>query len=79
REFTITPQIPRKRPPGLAAQCRPGSRTLYNSLVILLHLMDTVAPRHQWRIRLRALIQEHAIPVTAMGFPPEWEGMAIWR
>ena len=79
REFTITPQIPRKRPPSLAAQCRPGSRTLYNSLVILLYLMDTVAPRHQWRIRLRALIQEHAIPVTAMGFPPEWEGMAIWR
>lgn len=33
-----------------------GSRKLYNTLVILLHFMDVVAPRHHWRARLKNLL-----------------------
>lgn len=79
REFTITPLLPRNKPAGLATQCHAGSRKLYNTLVILLHCMDVIAPRHHWRMRLKDLIAHHAIPATAMDFPNGWEQMAIWN
>lgn len=79
REFTITPLLPRHKPAGLTAQCQAGSRKLYNSLVILLHCMDVIAPQHHWRTRLKDLIARHAIPVAAMDFPAGWERMAIWQ
>jgi abortive infection bacteriophage resistance protein len=79
REFTITPLLPRNKPAGLAAQCRPGSRKLYNTLVILLHGMDVIAPRHHWRTRLKELLTRHAVPVTAMDFPASWDQMALWQ
>lgn len=79
REFTITPQLPHSKPAGLAAQCQPGSRKLYNTLVILLHCLDVIAPRHRWRNRLKDLLTRYAIPVTAMDFPACWEQMVIWQ
>jgi len=79
REFTITRLLPRNKPDGLAAQCQAGSRRPYNSLVILLHCMDVIAPQHQWRARLKELIVRHAIPVAAMGFPAGWGQLAIWH
>lgn len=79
REFTITPELPRTKPAGLAAQCQAGSRKLYNALVILLHCMDVIAPQHHWRARLKDLITRHAVPVAAMDFPAGWEQLAIWQ
>lgn len=79
REFTITPVLPRSKPSGLGAQFHTGSRKLYNSLVILLHCMDVIAPQHHWRARLRALIVKHAIPEAAMDFPNAWQQLAIWQ
>ncbi|MBU2601025.1 MAG: Abi family protein [Actinobacteria bacterium] len=79
REFTITPLLPRHKPAGLAAQCRVGSRRLHNTLVILLHCMDVIAPHHHWRARLKALLSRHGIQVAAMDFPAAWERMPIWQ
>lgn len=79
REFTITPQLPRNKPVGLATQCQPKSRKLYNTLVILLHCLKVIAPQHHWRMRLKELITRHSIPVTAMDFPVGWEQMTIWK
>lgn len=79
REFTITPLTPKTKPQGLTHQFQPGSRKLYNTLVILLHFMDIVAPRHSWRNRLKALIQDHKIPTHAMGFPHHWCQLPIWK
>ena len=79
REFTITPLLPRSKPAGLSAQCQAGSRKLYNSLVILLHCMDVIAPQHHWRARLKELIARHSIPVAAMDFPTGWDRMPIWQ
>lgn len=79
REFTITPGLPRNKPAGLAAQFNPGSRKLYNSLLLLLHCMNIIAPNHHWRSRLQALLVQHQIDVRAMGFPPDWEQMPIWQ
>ena len=79
RDFTITPTLPRNKPVGLASQCIPGSRKLYNTLIILLHLMDMIAPKHIWRIRVKDLLSEHETLVTAMGFPVDWVESKIWR
>lgn len=79
REFTVTPQVPQTKPLSLACCFERGSRKLYNTLVILLHCMDLVAPRHRWRSRLRQLISDHAIPVAAMGFPPGWSELSIFK
>lgn len=79
REFTVTPQLPLRKPPGLLAQFNPGSRKLYNTLVILLHCMDVVAPHHRWRWKFEELRSRHAVSVGAMGFPEGWEAFPIWR
>jgi abortive infection bacteriophage resistance protein len=79
RDFTITPTLPRNKPVGLVNQCVPGSRKLYNTLIILLHLMGMIAPNHIWRSRVKDLLSEHEILLPAMGFPVDWEKSKIWR
>jgi abortive infection bacteriophage resistance protein len=79
REFTITPVLPQRKPASLDGQLVVGSRKLYNSLVILLYVMDVIAPRHQWRARMRALLSRHEIHVAHMGFPADWRRLAIWQ
>lgn len=79
REFTITPLLPKHKPAHLSAEFLLGSRKLYNTLVILLHCMDTVCPRHHWRARLKTLLMNHAVPVVDMDFPNDWEQRAIWQ
>ena len=71
REFTVTPTAPRTKPGGLHARWHHGSRQLYNTLLILLHFMDVVAPGHSWRDRLRDHLASLDAPggVRAMGFP----------
>jgi abortive infection bacteriophage resistance protein len=79
REFTITPQVPRSKPQTLRGQLRQNSRKLYNTLVILTHFMDIIAPKHHWRRRLKTLLSDHAVPLPAMGFPDDWESRLVWQ
>lgn len=79
REFTITPQAPRSKPAALAGQFQSGSRKLYNTLVLLLHLMDVMAPHHHWRLRLKSLLAAHHVNVAAMDFPADWATRALWQ
>lgn len=79
RDFTITPELPKSKPAHLVGEFISGSRKLYNTLVILLHFMDIIAPKHHWRKRLIGLIAEHAAPASAMGFPKDWQQRAIWK
>lgn len=79
RDFTITPELPLSKPAHLVKDFVPGSRKLFNTLVILLHFMDVIAPDHHWRQRLKGLLNSHCIQTRAMDFPADWEGRAIWR
>ncbi|MBK5913876.1 Abi family protein [Rhodocyclus purpureus] len=79
REFTITAELPRSKPRELVSEFVGGSRKLYNTLVILLHLMDIVAPQHHWRARLLELIGRHSVPLAAMDFPDGWQARPIWK
>lgn len=53
-------------------------KKLYNTLTITLYLMDTIAPDHQWKMRLKDLINTHTIDTTKMGFPTDWETRPLW-
>ena len=78
RDLTVLPQAPRSKPAALKNQFQGGSHKLYNTLLILLYLMDIVAPASQWRQRLVELIDSHGIDAAAMGFPADWRARPIW-
>lgn len=79
RQFTVTPQVPARKPVRLQNEFVRGSRKLYNTLLILAHAMDVIAPGHHWRSRLKNLVSKHAIPVAAMDFPSDWNQRTIWQ
>ena len=79
REFINTPMRPRKKPATLAGEFMEKSRKLYNTLVILLYCMDTIAPHHRWRQKLIGLLDNQHVPLTAMDFPVDWKTRAIWQ
>ena len=79
RDFTITAEIPRSKPAYLANEFVPASRKLYNTLVMLLHLMDTMAPAHDWRTKLKHLLHRPHIDPHAMGFPHDWDDRPVWQ
>jgi len=80
RRFTITVSLPQHQPGPVVASLHPSEdRRLYNTLVLLAHVIDIVEPRNHWAHRLLALFRAQSIPVTGqMGFPPDWEARPMW-
>jgi abortive infection bacteriophage resistance protein len=79
REFTFLPKLPKDRPAGvLDTLSFDASRRIYNTLTLMLYLMDVVNPHHHWRERLIGLIDHHAINVAEMGFPDDWRDRSLW-
>ncbi|MFT6908393.1 MAG: abortive infection bacteriophage resistance protein [Oleiphilaceae bacterium] len=84
RGFTLTMQIPRKGQQSLIQSFDSSNlrgqqqRKLYNTLVMLLHLMNIMNPHHSWGQRLFELINHHQIDCNKMGFPRDWKARAIW-
>ncbi|MBE3662747.1 hypothetical protein BOO91_17590 [Vibrio navarrensis] len=84
RGFTVTMIIPRHGPQdlinGLDSTNLQGraQRKLYNTLVMLMHLMNEMNPGHHWKQRLIDLIANHQIDVSKMGFPADWQQRSIW-
>lgn len=79
RQFGITIKSPPRKGNAIAIQLVQGSRNLYNTLVILLYFMDTIAPNHHLRSRLLKLLFEQPESLSAMGFPVDWQQMNIWQ
>jgi abortive infection bacteriophage resistance protein len=80
REFTFTFKLPRQRPQALLSSFNPQEpRRIYNTLVMLLYLMNRIAPNHHWRNRLLDLLNRHHIDAARMGFPDDWKIRSIWR
>lgn len=80
RRFTITLALPRHQPQSVVSSLHPAKdRHLYNTLVLLAHVVDIVEPQNHWAHRLLALIRCQTLPVTEhMGFPSDWESRPIW-
>lgn len=85
RGFTLTMTVPRRGPQDLVAgldstqQQGRAQRKLYNTLVMLIHLMNVMNPGHHWKQRLIDLIQNHQIDTSKMGFPADWQQRQIWQ
>lgn len=83
RRFTVTTKVPRNRPlPAVRAFHQDGEaeRRIFNSLTLLAHLMNVIAPGNDWLVRVRRLLE--ATPVVdpaAMGFPADWSSRPLWR
>lgn len=80
RRLTIKMTVP-KFPARLAVAMRGAEdRKLHNTLVMLDHLLEIIAPGTGWKGRLIDLI--HQAPVAdpaAMGFPADWSNRGFWR
>lgn len=80
RKFTITVTLPRN-PPGLVRNSFnfAEDRRIYNTLVLLSHIVDVVEPLNHWAHRLMALLGAQTFPVMRhMGFPEDWETRPMW-
>jgi len=55
-----------------------SSRKIYNSLVMVIYLLNIISPENHFKFRLIKLINHHAINPLAMGFPIGWEERPIW-
>lgn len=52
---------------------------IYNTLVMLVHLLTTISPKTTWPSRLRELINSlKAAPHSDMGFPDNWRNLRLW-
>ena len=77
RLFTITPKIPNKYKGDWpeASQDR-----LYILCCVIHEMMGVVSGGSGWSNRLRDLIAERGCaPLSAMGFPTDWEQKAFWK
>ncbi|MBT3381438.1 MAG: Abi family protein [Lentisphaerae bacterium] len=81
RRFTVTVELPKSRPERVVSSLnRTEDRRLYNTLVLLAHIMNVVQPGSDWAGRLRELVHAQTLPVTEhMGFPSDWETRPIWQ
>lgn len=80
REFTITLNLP-TGPIGLS-NCfnsdPPNNRKIYNTLVLLVFLLNKISPNHSWKNRLAEQLNRYSIDVSRMGFPADWKAKQFW-
>jgi abortive infection bacteriophage resistance protein len=88
RRFTITFQLPRKKPAHLlpnfqhsiTASGNPRERRLYHSLVLLVHLVQVIEPQACWPKRLAMHLD--SLPENLqpeMELPADWKNRPIWK
>lgn len=74
----VSPKAPLSKPAHIVNEFT-GQHRLYNTLVILLHFMDTISPDSGWRERLKTLLTAHQAQLNKMGFPDNWAERPIWQ
>jgi abortive infection bacteriophage resistance protein len=87
RKFVVTFQLPRKKPQYLwenfythPQHGTDRERKIYNSLVLLIHLIKIIEPASQWPQHLLHHLQTlEPTLIPSMGFPENWEMRPLWR
>lgn len=75
REFPVIPKLPKDSVPSLSQNHK---RKIYNTLVLVLYLLDQISPGHHWRMRLLNLLHDSEVNVRDMGFPDNWQESTLW-
>lgn len=80
-DFDTTPPIyPPRRHHILFADDFVKGNPLYNSIVIIIYMLDRILPNHVWRQRFQNLLAEHPeVPIREMGFPDNWQEHRTWK
>ena len=58
------------------------NRKIYNTLFIVIYLLDIIIPNGDWAERLiafREAVSDNSAPYRRMGFPTGWREFAIWQ
>lgn len=81
RRFALRFTLPTKKPKRIASAFNPGEpQLIYNTLTILVYLLDLLSPAHAWRKEIHDLLEAHPeIDTTVMGFPGHWRETNLWR
>ncbi len=81
RRFTVTVALPSSKPGPLIPNFHTErNRNLYNSLVLLIHMLYVIEPESCWPLRLVNHIQRLSPElVLHMGFPSDWQSRPIWQ
>lgn len=78
RDFSrVLPMHTQNKPAILKGQFV-TSPQIYNSFIILLHLVDKTVQSHTWREKLKTLLLDNKDWLSDMGFPEGWEEEQIW-
>ncbi|MHB8771404.1 MAG: Abi family protein [Syntrophales bacterium] len=81
RRFTITVALPDSRPSWLIPNFNPQrDRRIYNSLVLLVHMLLVIEPKTHWPHRLAChLLTLNPKLIPHMGFPEDWQARMLWQ
>jgi len=75
----LIPKLPKRGHRGLLdSLSRDGDRRIYNTLTMMIFLLNQISPGNSWRTRFLHLIEAHDIPVMDMGFPQDWQSRPLW-
>lgn len=80
KQMTVKLEMP-QYPESLGSAMNPASQgRIYNTLAVLGHLMDIVAPGNHWRRQVVELMNSCVLAEPAvMGFPDNWGNSPAWR
>jgi abortive infection bacteriophage resistance protein len=81
RRFTITLQLPQSSPAAVIPNLNLAEdRRLYNTLVLLIHMVGVIEPEAVWPRRLtQHLLTLKPELLPQMGFPPDWCERPLWH
>jgi abortive infection bacteriophage resistance protein len=80
KQMVVTTQLPRNKPAGLNQNFNLAQpKKLYNTLVLIFHLLNTIDPSNTFNPQLTQLLTNHQINTSEMGFPTNWQQLPIWK
>ena len=79
-DFPIRIRLPKNRPVIVVESInKEPDKKIYNTLVILVYLLNTIDPDHAWIKRFLSLVRNYEIDLHKMGFPSDWKDLPIWK
>ena len=73
----VPPKATINKPSMLKGQFVAGY-SLYNTLVIILYLVERICEDREFKSRLISILQSHKEYLSQMGFPEDWDSRPIW-
>lgn len=81
RKFSLTMQLPHKKPQHLLENFNPQKhKYIYNTITMLAYLFIKISPASSWQQGMIELFKQNPnINLENMGFPTDWRQRPIWK